>query len=212
MGIRIEKLSVRNCGPVREFSQNLNDLNLIYSRNEKGKSFMVEFIIRCLFKSKSNWGYLRESGSGKVTLSGLDNNSIEFTTSRSKKLEDYFEKDPRGLPASLVKLLVVKEGETKIVKDEAGINKDTIKDILSPRRILDSIENKISSTVKSALITDTDLEIRKQGEGKDYHTTKGELRRVDEVINQFVSEYEQGKLKDLELQEEDFETGKGIID
>lgn len=211
MGIQIEKISVRNCGPIQEFSQSLNDLNLIYSRNEKGKSFLVEFIIRCLFKSKSNWGYLRELGSGKVTLSGLDNNPIEFTPSRGKKLEDYFEKDPRGLPSSLVKLLVVKEGETEIVKDEAGIDKDTIKDILSPRRFLDSIVNKISSTVKSASITDTDLDIRKQGEGKDYHTNKDELRRVDEVINQFVSEYEQGKLKDLKLQEEGFKQKKELL-
>ena len=211
MRIKIEKLSVRNCGPIQDFSQSLNDLNLIYSKNEKGKSFLVEFFIRCLFKSKSNWGYLRELGSGKVTLSGLDNNPIEFTQSKGKKLEDYFEKDPRGLPTSLVKLLVVKKGETEIVKDEAGIDKDTIKDILSPRRILDSIENKISSTVKSARITDNDLDIRKQGEGKDYHTNKEELRRVDEVINQFVSEYEQGKLKDLKLQEDGFKQKKELL-
>lgn len=212
MGIKIEKLSVRNCGPIQEFSQSLNDLNLVYSRNEKGKSFLVEFFIRSLFKSKSNWGYLRELGSGKVTLSGIDNNLIDFTQGRGKKLEDYFEKDQRGLPVSLVKLLVVKEGETKIiVKDEAGIDKDTIKDILSPRRILDSIENKISSTIKSGLITDAGLEIKKQGEGKDYHKTKDELRRVDEVINQFVSEYEQGKLKDLELQEEVFKQERELL-
>lgn len=211
MGIKIEKISVKNCGPIPNFNQNLTMLNIIHSRNEGGKSFLVEFIIRCLFKSKNNWGYLRELGMGKVTIAGLEDKLVDFKTGKGRKLENYFEEDARGLPSSLVKLLVVKGGETEIVKSESGIDKDIIKDILSPRRILDSIVNKISSTVKSARITDTDLDIRKQGEGKDYHTNKDELRRVDEVINQFVSEYEQGKLKDLKLQEEGFKQKKELL-
>ena len=211
MGIKIEKISVKNCGPIPNFNQNLTMLNIIHSRNEGGKSLLVEFIIRCLFKSKNNWGYLRELGTGKVTIAGLEDKLVDFKTGKGRKLENYFEEDARGLPSSLVKLLVVKGGETEIVKSESGIDKDIIKDILSPRRILDSIVNKISSTVKSARITDTDLDIRKQGEGKDYHTNKDELRRVDEVINQFVSEYEQGKLKDLKLQEEGFKQKKELL-
>ncbi len=211
MSIRIEKISVQNCGPIPNFNQDLMMLNIIHSRNEGGKSLLVEFIIRCLFKNKSNWGYLRELGNGKVTIAGLDDRSIDFGTGKGKKLEDYFEKNPRGLPSSLVKLLVVKGGETEIVKGEAGIDKDIIKNILSQRRILDSIAKKISSTIKGASITDSDLNINNQGEGREFKTKRSEFGRITEVIDQFTKEYEQGELKDLKLKEESLVQKKELL-
>lgn len=211
MGIKIEKISVKNCGPIKEFSENLTDLNLIYSKNEGGKSFLVEFIIQCLFKNKKSWGYLRKAGSGKVSIVGLENTPLEFGPNTRKKLEDYFEKDPRGLPPSLAKLLIVKEGETEIVKDEAGIDKNLIKEILSPRKIFDLIDNKISATVKEAKIEDDTLNIKKQGEGKRYYDIKETLEKVEEGINRLIEEYEQGGLKNLNLQKENLEQKRELL-
>ncbi|MCM8826889.1 MAG: hypothetical protein NC904_05150 [Candidatus Omnitrophica bacterium] len=211
MGIKIEKISVKDCGPINEFNENLVGLNLIYSKNEKGKSFLVEFVIQCLFKNKNNWGYLREVGNGKVSIVGLENKSVEFMPNSRKKLEDYFEKDPKGLPQSLTKLLVVKEGETEIVKDETGIDKNTIKEILSSRRILDLIDNKISATVKEAKIKEDILDISKKGEGDKYDGMKNEFEKVEEKINKLNEAYEKGELKNLELQKEELKQKRDLL-
>ncbi|GAH52718.1 unnamed protein product, partial [marine sediment metagenome] len=62
MGIRIDKISVKDLGPIKDFSSEFGLFNLIYSRNEKGKTFLTEFIIRSLFKYVKRWSYLREKG------------------------------------------------------------------------------------------------------------------------------------------------------
>ncbi len=210
MSIKIDKISVKNCGPLNEFNENLPDLTLIYGKNEKGKSFLIEFVIQCLFRSKDNWGYLRQTDNGKVTVVGLQDKPVEFMPNTKNKLEDYFKKDPRGLPPSFAKLLVVKEGEVEIVKNETGIDKNTIKDILSPRRTLDLIDDdkKISRTVKDAKIGDGELNIDRRGEGKDYTDIKENLKKINEKINQLIQEYERGELKNLELQKNELEQKK----
>jgi ABC-type molybdenum transport system ATPase subunit/photorepair protein PhrA len=91
------------------FEQEFKRINLIYGRNEGGKSFLVEFIIQCLFKNKSKWGYLRAtSGSGKVILEGLEDRETAFTLSSSKKLESFMEQYMKGLPPFIMKWLIIK--------------------------------------------------------------------------------------------------------
>ena len=68
MGITISKVAVKDLGPIKNFTAEFGILNLIYSKNERGKTFFTEFIIRCLFKNISRWTYLRTGGKGKVTI------------------------------------------------------------------------------------------------------------------------------------------------
>ena len=68
MGIKIDKISVINLGPIQEFNKELSLLNLIYSPNEKGKTFLTEFIICALFKNRDRWKCVREGGSGRFGL------------------------------------------------------------------------------------------------------------------------------------------------
>ncbi len=202
MAIRIDKISVRNCGPLKEFNEELHDLNLIYSENEKGKSFLVEFIIHCLFKNKSFW-QLRETGQGKIFLRGLGNRIIEFTPSRGqKKLEDFLEKHQKGLPPSLSNLLIVKEGETKLVKNELGVDKNAFKEILSPRKVLDEIDSQILPTLKKAKLENEGLIIERRGDGSNYYNLRDKISHIEELIKQIINEYEQGELKDLEFKKE----------
>jgi len=210
MGIKIKGIVAEDCGPIRKFNQEFGDLNLIYGKNEQGKSFLVEFIIRCLFNNRKPWGYLRETGKGKVTVTGLEEKSIDFKPEKHVKLENFFEKDPRGLPSALLKLLVVKEGETKITQDEAGIDKDSIKDLLSSRRILDAIDNKIKPTVKQAIINN-DIIIDRKGTGKDYYNKLEQLQKIDECISRLNSESKQGVIKDLKLKDEKLKQHKEKI-
>ena len=46
MGINIRSINVTNLGPINELNWNLGGFNLVYGHNEKGKSYLVEFIIR----------------------------------------------------------------------------------------------------------------------------------------------------------------------
>lgn len=204
MAIRIDRVSVKNCGPVAVFNQDFGDINLIYSENERGKSFLVEFMIHSLFKNKSFWKDLRTPGQGKLIISGLESLRTEFSPSKRKKLEDYLSSDKRGLPPSLANLLVIKEGQTDLVKNEQGLDKNSIKEILSPRRVLDEIESdrNISATIKKGKIEGGEILIERRGEGNSYYELKETLRSIESLLDQIVDQYEQGKLRELEIKKE----------
>ncbi len=71
MAVKIEKLNVRDLGPIKQLEIDFGQLNLIFSHNEKGKTFLTEFLIKSLFREISRWSYIRKLGSGKVFVSGL---------------------------------------------------------------------------------------------------------------------------------------------
>jgi len=62
MAIKIEKITVKNLGPIQSFSEDLGLFNIIFSKNECGKTFLTEFIIRSLFKNTNRWQF-RGNGS-----------------------------------------------------------------------------------------------------------------------------------------------------
>lgn len=202
MSIRLEKISIKNCGPLNNFTTDLTDLNLIYSENEKGKSYLVEFIIHSLFRNRNYWRDLRQPGQGRVIVSGLNSKYIEFSPSTRKKFEDFLEKQQKGLPPAVCNLLIVKEGYTEILKNAYGVDKNVFKAILSPRRILDEIDSKISATLKGAKIEEGEIIIKKQGEGKDYIELKEKITKIEDLIKQIVNEYEQGEVSDLRLKKQ----------
>lgn len=203
MGIKIDKISVKNLGPIQNFSDELGLLNLIYSPNEKGKTFLTEFIILTLFKNIRRWRYLRGGGNGKIWISGLSESLVEFSPSTMKKLEDYWEKDENGLPPSMVKLLVSKGAESSIEDTEEGIDKNFMKEILSGISLLDKIDsdNNISKTVKSAKLEDRNINIEKRGEGKIYFSLRDELAEIDKLFSEIEGKYIKGVIETHKIQE-----------
>lgn len=204
MGVKIDKISVKDLGPIKDFSAQFGLFNLIYSLNEEGKTFLTEFIIRSLFKYTNRWSYLRGGGTGKIWISGLDENPIEFSPSSIKKLEDYLESDERGLPTELVNLLVVKGGEAEIEDTKGGISKNLIKNVLSGIKILDRIDNdsNISKTVKSAEIKNGKIKIAKRGEGEDYTNLRNELSKIEKLFKEIESKYKEGIVATYKIEEE----------
>src|SRR4030043_697517 len=202
MGIIINKISVKDLGPIKTFSAGFGIFNLIYSKNEKGKTFLTEFIIRCLFKNIKRWSYLREGGKGKVTISGLEKQPVDFTPLSKKKLEDYWESSEKGLPLSMAKLLVARGGEAGI-EDGEGISKFLIKEVLSGINILDKIDSdsNISKTVKKAEISNNQIIISAAGEGKKYADIRDELNSIEKQFEDIESGYAQGMLKTSKLEE-----------
>ena len=152
MGIKIEQINIKGLGPIREFSRKMGMLNLIYSKNERGKTFITEFLIRSLFKHSSRWANIRQGGNGKVVISGLADHPAEFSPDKKEKLEDYWEEQGKGLPPSMAKLLVVKGAEAAI--DSDGLNKHLLKEVLSGINILDTIDNAIDIPRIMVIISD----------------------------------------------------------
>ena len=199
MPVKIEKITVKNLGPISDFSSDMGQFNLIFSRNECGKTFLTEFIIRSLFKNIRRWQF-RENGSGKVTVSGLgqDGRLVDFSPSTPKKLEDYWEEEGSGLPASLAKLLVSKGGEAAIEETNEGIGKSLIKEVFSGISLLDKIDsdNNISKTVKGGQYEDGNLIIPNTGEGKIHRQLKDEVAKIDSLFEEIESKYKSGMLAD----------------
>ena len=203
MSIKIEKITVKNLGPIDSFSKDFGLFNLIYSRNECGKTFLTEFIIRSLFKDTKRWQF-RENGTGKVIVSGLDDGSlVEFSPGSGKKLEDYWENDETGLPLSMVKLLVSKGGESSIENSEEGISKSLIKEIFSGISLLDKIDSdgNISRTIKAAQLENGNINIGNAGEGKAYRQLQGEISRIDRLFSEIESKYTKGVLESYKTEE-----------
>lgn len=206
MAVKIDKISIKESGPLENFSVKFGLFNLIYSQNEKGKTFLTEFIIRSLFKNIiRRWGHLRKEGTGKIWVSGFGKNLIEFSPLSRKKLEDYWETDERGLPLSLTKLLVVKGGKAEIEETEGGVGKFLIKDILSGKKILDKIDDdkNISKTVKSARIIDGRIDIsQKSRMGEDYNNLRNELYEIGNLFEEVESQYPSGTAAAYKIKKE----------
>lgn len=213
MGIKIDKISVKELGPIKSFTGRFGIFNLIYSVNEKGKTFLTEFIIRSLFKNISRWKHLRKGGKGKITISGLEKQAVDFSPAYPKKLEDWWAVGEKGLPVSMAKLLIVKGGEAGI-EDGEGINKSFIKEVLSGINILDKIDSdtNISKTIKKAEIDGSRISIANTGEGKQYLAKKSELENIDKLFEEIESEYTQGIIKTCRIEEKMLENRLAHLD
>ena len=198
MAIRIEQINIENLGPIQRTSLDFDDINLVYSKNEGGKSLLVEFIVRSLFSKKAQWGYNREYGQGKIIVSGIDDITKNYSPGSKDKLDKYFETNFQDLPPSLAKLLVIKSGESNISEKPEGIDTDTLKELLFAKNMLDDIDKNISATVKNATIDEGRITIRKAGEGSDYIHFQEALEQIDKTIKKLSEENkisEERKLK-----------------
>ena len=70
MQIRIDSLSVNGLGPIASIKWQFQDINLVYGRNEQGKTFLVEYLLSSLFKKSSKTRPLTDSG--PVSYTHLD--------------------------------------------------------------------------------------------------------------------------------------------
>ena len=197
MGIKIESITIKNLGPIQDFSEDFGLFNIIFSKNECGKTFLTEFIIRSLFKNIKRWNF-REKGVGKVVISGLaGSGSLDFSPDTEKKLEDYWEMDEKGMPLSMASLLVSKGGEASIENTEEGISKGLVREIFSGISLLDRIDSdaNISKTVKAAEVDRNDIDniiISRTGAGRDYRQLREELNRYDNLFEEIESKYSVG--------------------
>lgn len=189
--IRIENISVRNLGPLEgELQLNLKLFNLIYGRNERGKTYLVEFILQSLFNRHSKWPMRSIQAAGKVAIAGLNDGLEEFSPSSRKKLEDFLEEDQPGLPANLARLLVVKGAELSLIENSSGgVSRTILKEFLSREAVLDEISDGISATVRNAKIEEGIIQGRNQGEIKSYGELRNKLDLIDGLLEDIDEQF-----------------------
>jgi len=196
MPITIKQINVKNLGPISEgIKWEMGKLNLIYGKNETGKTYMVEFLIHSLFKTKE-WKLRPLTGRGKIIVEGLNGDVTSFSPSSSKKLEDFFSRSKSGLPADLSKLLVVKGAEVELGNEKA--DKIILKRYLSSREILDSIIERIPKTIQGSLVQNNEIIGPSRGDIKRRNELMQELKNINNLFTRINSEYLGGDKKILQ--------------
>lgn len=203
MGINIKSISLKDIGPVPELTKNLGNINLIFGDNESGKSFIVEFLIRSMFKAPG-WNLREKIGSGKVIIEGLTEDVVEFSPESSKKLEDFLSGKYIGLPPDFSKLLVLRGTNVELGKEDEP-DKKMLRRYLSHKEILDKIKNDIQKTVRECDISGYTITGDNRGKLKSREELKGELERIEELFADIENEFLGGELKTLKDREKELE-------
>lgn len=192
MQIRIDNLSVNGLGPIASKKWQFTDINLIYGKNEQGKTFIVEYLLSSLFKNSPKTRPLTDSG--QVNVIGLADTWVRFEPKSRKKIEDYLFAEDK--PVDLSRLLVVKAGETKFPStSEKGITKTILKDYLSDQRVLDMISNKIPTNIQKSTWDNGQLIPGQQsGECKTYTNYLSDLKKADKLLEEVDEKYTLGDI------------------
>jgi hypothetical protein len=210
MAVHIDEISVQHLGPLPDFEMKLGKINLIYGLNESGKTYLVEFIIRSLFKPQPDWILRQTYASGRVLVSGLAEEPLIFTPASRRKLDDYWQKENLELPSNLSRLLVIKAGEVWLAKDDpAGVDYQVLKEYLSNSWIIDRIRESILVTTRNAEIVGHEIVGANQGDLKRRNEILAELEEVNRRIEQLNDGLDSGELawinQQLQLKQAEFE-------
>jgi len=209
MGIRIDRMKINRGGPLSgDFELVPGDLNIIYGRNETGKTYLIESLIRLLFRTSGrgafDWGLRDWNPSGRVVLSGLGEEPVSFTKTGAK-LDDCGE-EGLGLPPHLSRLLVVKAGEAQLTQGMAdGVGQDMLKDILSGERMLDDILQRISKTVQDAEIQDGRPAGAQRGEIKEWGSLREALEGLDVLLEGAEEAFASGSIHQLRHRQDEID-------
>ncbi len=194
MSVAIKGIHVQNLGPHSQFSTELGQFNLIFGHNERGKTYLVEFIIRALFRQSNQWSLRAQKGKGKITLEGLANGqTVDFSPDSPKKLEDYWEEAKTGLPADFSRLLVVKGAEVEISDVDGGVDKNIMKRLLSGKNVLETVQQRISKTIQESQIENDVITGPKRGELGAKTKLEEELNALNRLFEQIDRGYSGGK-------------------
>lgn len=196
MTVMINDINVKNLGPIsNDINWELGKLNLIYGKNETGKTFLVEFLIRSLFQPKE-WKLRPPMGTGKINITGLDDKTVSFSPSSSMKFDDYYENVIGGLPPDFSKLLIVKGANVDL--NDGEVDKIFIKRYLSSKEILDTIEEKIVPTIRNATIEDNQIVADRRGDIQRRLKLQNKLGSIDDLFMEVNRDYLGGDRKILE--------------
>ncbi|MBN1782357.1 hypothetical protein JW948_14580 [bacterium] len=201
MAMHIQQINIRDLGPVRQFQADLKKLNLIFGRNEQGKTWIVEFIVQSLFRKSKSWRLRDVRGNGKIILTGFGEAPLEFTPA-SEKLETLLDRSENAWPPDFSRLLVVKGADLALTADDGGIDKGTLKQFLSNQRLLDRIQDNISDTIQKSTIEGGQILGPKRKEIVRREELLNQLKWIDSLFDQIARGYGGSTRKTLEIEKE----------
>ena len=205
--VSIKQIIVENLGPLGDQSLDLGRFNLIYGRNETGKTHLVEFLLRSLFNHAASWPMRAGFGLGKVIVEGLGEDPTDFSPDSKRKLEDYWEESGAGLPTNMARLMVVKGAELELaVSGAEGIDRATLKTALSSEALIEKILDRIPATVREATIGDGRIEASQRGDVKTRTSLQHDRERLSDLSDHVENRYAQGQLQSLEIEREELQS------
>ena len=200
MTLRIERIKVNRGGPLEnDFDFEPGDLNLIYGQNETGKTYVVESLIRFLFRTGKKapvaQGLRDWDIAGSAMVSGLEEDPVSFSKT-DKKLEDYWE-DETDLPHDLSRLLVVRAGETPLAEGVDGVGRDLLKAYLSGEGLLDGLADRVESVITGAEVQDGRIVGAKMGKLKTRTQLEDRVDGLETLLKEVEEGYASGKAYSL---------------
>ena len=189
MSVRVDRIEMKAGGPLEHaLDWSCGDLTLAYGGNETGKSYLVEFLVRCLFRTGarlgSGWTLRDIPAGGSITVSGLEDEPLKMSISKRPKLDERWEDDPRGLPNDLCRLLVVSQGHTRLstVETPDGIEDDMLRQFFSGEQLIESIRNSRALPKSANSATFESGTISGSGQWSD----KGEREKILDAITKLA--------------------------
>jgi recombinational DNA repair ATPase RecF len=185
MGLRIERIRILRNGPLaKDLDFEPADLNLIYGLNETGKTYVLESLLRFLFKTgrRSFWGGddgVRELPvRGRVELSGVGDEPVGFTKTKDK-IEDLVG-DGGDMPAEPSRLLVVRAGKTALSDAPGGAGRDVLVGFLGGRDVLEDVDGRVGRLPHDITVSDGSL-LGNRTVLKEREEAEQRLRRAEEL-------------------------------
>ncbi len=193
MAISIRRISIKREGPLREdVSIEPGGLNLIFGRNETGKTYIVEAMISLLFRTGRDTPWISKwtrtmsntvrawDPRGEIEVTGLQKGSTLFVPG-GRKMEDFTGKE-KGLPEDLSRLMVVRAGDTRLSDSLDGVGDEVLRTYLSGNRVLDEVESNIKQeTVKNAVIAEGRIVADNKGLYREKLTLESENRYLEDL-------------------------------
>ena len=193
--MKITKLQVHPQGPlIQEFKLSPLGLNLIYGKNESGKTYVLEALGSWLFgsgRSSPLRGKVRNwmpVPSGSVEVAGIDPETPEasytFDPVSKRNLQDELINIP-GFSPDFIQLFFVKAGENLIESPES-----LVKNCLSGSGILEELisTKRISKTIQAAIFKNKTIEGKNQGELSKRLELEQKLNQLIDLREKYFSE------------------------
>lgn len=198
-GIQLASVEINAAGPIGSFRAELSPLTLVYARNERGKTTIVENLVACLFRQRKDGMQLRRDfiGAARVTVRGISKKPTVFSSlaGRKRKVDDLIETLSWPFPPSLFDLLVVKGAELEILKQQGGVSRSYLKSLVSRERLYETLRDRLPSEIGYTELKDGFLiPKRRIGAYKNYEETRSRLSALETIAEQFY-----GSLSRMEL-------------
>lgn len=199
MTVQIQNIQITNLGPLDSLQETLGQVNLIYGRNETGKTYLVEFLLRSLFQHAKQWDLRDLTGRGSLQVQGLGPEPVLFAPERGPKIEDFWEEHDQGLPLNLARFLVVKGGELALAAEsQGGVGRDVLKGALTSQALLDGIWNSIGATVREAKLEGSQIIGAKRSPLTTQADLDQEIQDLENLLAEIDDSYSRGPAWEIE--------------